>query len=331
MVLQRCANHSIPILAFCLIWAASATTWSQQESAKKKPSMTVEAAIKALDSPRALMQEQAAIALVEAGPAAKPAVPTIIKILQREWPEVRTDLLWVLIELGPAAEDSVPILIKVSESTNFHARYLSCRALGKMGEAAKPAVPILIKLLRDDVTSVRRRAAEALGRLGDKVAPEAVEPLMIAMDDWLHPVREEAVLALGNFGALAKPALPKLKKAAASKKSSVRPEAALSFWKLTGDTDFVLPILREYLVDGDLEWEAAQVMAEMGPAAKAAVPDLIAALKQDATMQIVAAEALGRIGPGARPALPTLRRLLEHEEEDVRDVAREAIVRIEGK
>ena len=200
-----------------------------------------------------------------------------------------------------------------------------------MGEAAKPAVPTLIERLGQDATSVRRNAAWALGALGPDVAPEAIEPLLRALDDPLVPVREQAVLALGGFGPLGEPAVPKLIAIARDRNSPLRSAACGSLWHLTGDAHLVLPILKEVLREGNVEWEPARVLAEMGPAAKSAVPDLIEALGKDESAQIPAAEALGSIGPDARAALEALRKLLEHEEPEVRDAAREAIQRIERK
>jgi hypothetical protein len=181
------------------------------------------------------------------------------------------------------------------------------------------------------VTSVRRRAVEALGNLGPEVAPEAIQPLLLAMKDPRDAVREQAVLAVGKYGEAGKAALPALREAAMSDASSVRPEAALSIWRLTKEANSVLPLLRKLLKDGDLPWEAAEVLAEMGPAAEPAVPDLILALDEDETMQIYAAEALGKIGPGARSALPALQKLLDHKEEGVRKTAQRAIAAIEAK
>ena len=75
----------------------------------------------------------------------------------------------------------------------------------------------------------------------------------------------------------------------------------------------------------------AQALAEVGPAAEPAVPDLVRALEKDESVQIYAAEALGKIGPGAASALPALRKLLDHKEADVREAAQEAISAIEAK
>ena len=83
--------------------------------------MTVEEAIAALNAPEATTQDRAAKTLWEAGPGAKDAVPAIIAVLNQEWPEVRTDLLFVLFAIGPEAKDAVPTLIRVSGSVDFHA------------------------------------------------------------------------------------------------------------------------------------------------------------------------------------------------------------------
>jgi HEAT repeat protein len=330
-------NGLTAVCAALVVLGLATRSWCQEAEGKqgdgeaKRPAMTVEEAIAGLNAPKALTQEQATITLYEAGPRAKDAVPVIIEILNREWPEVRTELLHVLFAIGPDAKDAVPTLIKVSGNFNFHARYLACRVLGRLGEAARPAVPTLIERLGEEVTSVRRNAAWALGALGPDVAPEAVEPLLRTLDDPLAPVREQAVVALGNFGRLGDPAVPRLIAIARDPNSSHRSAACGSLWRLTGDADLVLPILREVLREGNLEWEPAQVLAEMGPAAKSAVPDLIEALSKDETAQIFAAEALGSIGPDARTAIEALRKLLENEEPEVREVAKKAIQRIEQK
>src|SRR5262249_22050969 len=53
--------------------------------------------------------------------------------------------------------------------------------------------------------------------------------------------------------------------------------------------------------------EAARAIAEMGPAAKDAVPALIAVLKdKNREVRKAAAGALGKIGPAAEPAVPAL-------------------------
>jgi len=328
--MHRCRIFAL--VSLCLVAGVTQeVTGICQEVKQDKPAMSVDEAIRQLNAPAALDQEKAEEALALWGPDARAAVPAIVAILEQDLPFVRTGLLHVLVAIGPDAKEAVPVLMKTAGNQNFHARYLSCRALGRLGPAAKPAVGLLIKALRDNVTSVRRNAAEALGRLGPAVAPEAVKPLIDTIDDPLVPVREEAVRALGDFGDLAKPAIPALEAAAFSPQSRVQAQAALALWKLTKNAQPLLPVLKELLHGGNLEWEAAQVLGEMGPAAEPVVPDLIAALERgDESVQIFTAEALGRIGPAAKPALPALRKLLEHDEPELRELAAQVIKLIEA-
>jgi HEAT repeat protein len=68
----------------------------------------------------------------------------------------------------------------------------------------------------------------------------------------------------------------------------------------------------------------AEALAELGPAARSAVPALTAALKERApTVRSLAARALGNIGPDAAEALPALSRLLQESNEEARRAAAE--------
>jgi HEAT repeat protein len=68
------------------------------------------------------------------------------------------------------------------------------------------------------------------------------------------------------------------------------------------------------------------MLAEMGPAAAAAKPALIARLQHDAPdLRSAAARALGAIGPQAADAVPALEGLLDDNEPDVRKAAAHAI------
>jgi HEAT repeat protein len=150
------------------------------------------------------------------------------------------------------------------------------------------------------------------------------------MKDRTHPVREQAVLAVGKFRELGQPAIPALTEIMLNERATERWQAALSLWQLTHDAELVLPVLRSMLETSNMEWDPALVLGEMGPAAAPAVPELIKALDKDESAQIPAAEALGKIGPAASAALPALRKLLEHPLEIVRQTAQNAINAIEA-
>ncbi len=78
--------------------------------------------------------------------------------------------------------------------------------------------------------------------------------------------------------------------------------------------------------------EAAAELAEFGPEAAEAVPDLIRAMQdEDARLREQAARTLGAIGPGAEEAVPVLNEALKDPDENVRQAAAEALERILGE
>ena len=80
-------------------------------------------------------------------------------------------------------------------------------ALGDFGPPASAAVPALIEALNGSDPAVRRAAAIALGRIHSE--PDIVIPMLVP---YLNSpgLAEAAVLGLGGFGPVAKPAVPEL-------------------------------------------------------------------------------------------------------------------------
>src|SRR5258708_2737676 len=79
--------------------------------------------------------------------------------------------------------------------------------VGEFGSAAKPAIPILLQALKSKDEAVRGPAISSLGKIHSD--PETIIPLLVSyLDD--KELNAEAATALGDFGALAKVAVPKL-------------------------------------------------------------------------------------------------------------------------
>jgi HEAT repeat protein len=123
---------------------------------------------------------QALIVLREMGPAAGPAVPALLKILQRpalpddgkQWgPPHRLAVLRCLQEIGPGAA-AAPALADLLKSGSPTVRAEAARTLGRMGPQAKPALPALQGALRDPDRAVRAAADGSL-RLLDAAGVKA--------------------------------------------------------------------------------------------------------------------------------------------------------------
>jgi HEAT repeat protein len=82
--------------------------------------------------------------------------------------------------------------------------------------------------------------------------------------------------------------------------------------------------------DSDVRRAAAKSLAEMGAAAKPAVPELTAAVKDDKDLFVrrFAAQALGEIGPDAKDAVPALGKAAREEKKELVEAAVTALGKI---
>src|SRR5262249_27403393 len=87
------------------------------------------------------------------------------------------------------------------------------------------------------------------------------------------------------------------------------------------------------LQDGEVtvRLTAAESLADLGHHPPALVSLLVKTLETDRDLRVKAIELLGQIGPPARAALPKLRALRDDEEPDVREAAGKAVKKLEAK
>ena len=157
-------------------------------------------------------REAAANTLVEIGPAAKMAIPVLIKSAASTNSDVRAFALYTLGRMALESETVVPVLIKGLHDPDREVRFnaaFGLEALAFMGGDAKPAIPALVETLKDSHPSARASAATALGHIHSE--PALVIPALIEMlrdpDVQQHA---NAATALGEFGNDGKPAVAPL-------------------------------------------------------------------------------------------------------------------------
>jgi HEAT repeat protein len=194
-------------------------------------------------------------------------------------------------------------------------------------------MPRVIELLRDPDVRIRRTVANALEQLEEKAAP-AMAGLILALEkDWDRSVRWTAAKTLGYMPIeSAGPAIKPLAKALSDPDLNVKIVAAASLEALGPAAKDAVPALGQALKSGDVEARLAIMYAlnRVGPAnIITAVPSLIHCLgDRDPRIVRAASEVLAEIGPAAAAALPALRRLLGHEAAEVRQGASDAILSI---
>ena len=258
-------------------------------------------------------------------------VRTLAVCLEYGDAKARKDAIAALVKMGSAAVPAVPALAKVLDDADAEVRRGAIELLGSLRSAAAPAAPALAKRLADDEPKLRYRAAQALGKIGPGAAP-AVDALAKALKDSNPIVRTCSAEALAAIGANAKSAGPALVGALKDDVPNARLAVAIACVKV-GSPAPAVAVLAEFLNGGSPRVGAAQALAEIGPAAKPAVPALVKALKaRNEKVREHSALALGAIGPtAAAEAVGPLAAALTDEQIDVRVAAAKALARMGPK
>ena len=252
------------------------------------------------------VRQDSADALIAIG---RPALPGLIRRL--ETPSIPATLLAcdVIAFLGPEAGRATPALISLLKDKHPRLRGIAARTLGDI-QGGRPRVVVqqLIPLLKDEFPLVRADAARALGKFGSLAQP-AVGDLVSLLTDVREETRIAAAHALGAIRPEGQSAVEGLGKALDDSAGSVTLEAADALGRIGAAS---VPVLVKRLESPQMRAIAAGVLADIGPEAKGAVPDLIKALKSDdaeARQEVVLA--LAAIGPDAKPAVADLMTLLK--------------------
>ena len=280
-----------------------------------------------LESGDPIEREGAAYALGRFGSAAKPGVPLLIKALDD--PATARGAARALACLGPEAKEAVPALIRALGSEDWAVRGDAVWALGRMGPESESAAPALVTIVTskgdklDDDT--RYCAAMALGRIGRKVVPQMVAALENTSEE-PHPFVDSLVM----IGPEAVPEMIKVQddysglNAVLTALQEMGPKAAPA-----------APWLIERLKRTEVRWAHRDVVCALGaigPAAKEAVPVLVAALSSESRdLRQEAALALGRIGDGAGQSLPALEAMAGDGDPGVRLAASAAAFRVKDE
>ncbi len=156
------------------------------------------------------VRQYAISAIGDIGPAAAPAVPTLIAVLKGPLGELpvkfdrkraassRSAAAAALGNIGPTTNEAIPALAAALKDENIPVRRWSATSLGEMGPAGRSAVPALVAALGDTDTQVRRYAIQSLQKLGP--GREIMPVLNSALLDADPSVRDAARALIESFG-----------------------------------------------------------------------------------------------------------------------------------
>lgn len=280
--------------------------------------------------------------------AADPALAPVDAALSRLAAPEEPERLAAAKELGQAAPGELApaagILAGALESEPSRlVRERLAWAIGLAGEGASPLLPRLVAVYRGEKD---RDVQRALLRSFGKIAPTSREVVDLLLEELASPVfGRDAVPVFGALGPAARPAVPALTAVLGWEDSSSRISAAIALGAILaaspvspGGADplpTAVAALGRALGDPHLSvrLESAKALGQIGPAASAAIPALIAVLEledgetADRSLHGPAAWALGEMGKLALPAAPALRRCFENDRDPYTRKAAEAALR----
>lgn len=256
---------------------------------------------------------------------AKANVAAIVAAIEDENGSVAAEAMRVLAALGSDGKAGVPVLIRLLGSADSFIVSHAVETLGRMGVVAKEAVPALIGVMEKDeflldpeAEGVIAKAAKMLGFGTGGATMSLAVPAAIAIDQ-IDP---------GNKAAQA---VMSLRLADRNGDAEYRVNIAEHVLNSGQSNPEVTAALVQALEDGAglTRRRAAMILAGLGRAE--GVSELVEALKFDnEVVPLKAAEALAKLGPAARAALPALREAAGGESA-LSAAAREAIAKIEER
>jgi len=292
--IRKNVESTDPMLSTVSIWALARL----HPEDKKLVREATERLCEGLKSKEERVRAACARGLADLKPGPDIMLPLMEKALEGADENVVREALGALA--GFASPAVVPKLIDALkyEGTRPYVIYI----LGEQGAAAKPAVEALIKLLDDKNPAVQHEVPMALGKIGPD-AKAAVPALAKALQEREGTVCYGIVFALGRIGRDAKEAAPALMKTLESKDESL---SMLSAWALAQMHPLndklaakVVAVLVRALAEPSPKFRhgAAEALKQLGPQAKAAIPALKKALKdEDLSVREMSAQALKAIG-----------------------------------
>jgi len=262
-----------------------------------------------LADPNPYLRWRAEVALGMMGGAAEPAVPSLIKFLndpKTRWGIADCEAVEALGLIGRRPELALPPLIAALTNSASGMDYPAMGALGDFGAQATSAIPALLRFFPSSSPQLEKEAAAALAKISPDVTARVVVPLLLRDFQSTNPgVRGGAWTALCQLPDPKALPMAVLQQALDDADEGVRQEALWKLARMPDQQALAVSALIRALDDGPGGWFRLNVinfLGQMGPAAMAAVPELITRTNStDVWVSHDALEALQKIDPGRWP------------------------------
>ena len=292
------------------------------------------------------------------GPAAAAAVPGLVAALRGADAKPAAAAAAALGKTGVTSPEVIAALTEgLSETRDALVRVAAARALEALGDTGHAAAEALRASLSAAPPEVRLAFAKALWKLRG-AAGELVPVLAELMAGAQPRLREAAIQALAEFGPAAGAAAPRLRELMGASDRSAQ-LAAAALWKIERTPEAVSALCRMLAEESGSEaggWDLGRLLAEIGPPAQPALPELERAIgrgrswavapflclaaDRDEVLRVLteaarenpddgtrarAIEELGKLGPAAAAAAPVVERALRGRSANLRRAAEQAL------
>jgi HEAT repeat protein len=186
-------------------------------------------------------------ALGRIGPASKPAVAPLVKLLGSSSKDDRLRILTSLGQIGASASEALPAIAEARKDSDAAIRIAAYQATAAVESKKSERVAALLPGLDDSDLAVRQAVAETLGKLGDQAADAFTKLVALAGAD---SDRAFALVALGQIGVRD---IPKLVSLLQDPHREVRLYAIYRLDTLARRAKDALPALEPILRDADPE------------------------------------------------------------------------------
>lgn len=257
-------------------------------------------------------QQEVIEALAKMGPAAVEAAPALCEALSGQFDDQRVVAARALGQLGPAAASALPLLKMLLGSESTSLREAAVRSISLIDPGGEEGLAALRMGLRDESPATRIEAARRL--LG--VDSGNVDALTTLGEVYHAPDggwKMEVMKALGGMSASAVEALPLAIEGMGDKEAEVRVAAVDAVERLCPGARKAAELLAPGLTDSDA-WVRCTAVRAMGriysrnPAVLGPISTALA--DKEVQVRVAAAEVLREIGPPARAAIPGLTKVL---------------------
>jgi HEAT repeat protein len=260
---------------------------------------------------------------------------TLFEMTQKSTTD-RAAALHALGNIGQKIADRTPlrsrqeVLIRALDDASADVRRSALHAIASLDlEPARYAALLNSHLARETDSDVRWRALMAIRKLAATTDLTNYVALYCDLVQKRERGARDACEILEAMGPAALHAVPVLRETVRSTEADdpLRVRAAAALWKVAGEADEIVPVLKELLAENGES--ICDLICLMGPAAAPLIPEVVTALETDDwDLQWAAADALGAIASSDPETLAALASALKHDSPIVRSAAARAFVRI---